>query len=85
MKPTADSRTHHVEGLLRQAAQAQRPSGRRYRAIQYLNSFDAKLNAVREAHSKMRPHRRPAKAKLESIAGGLDAWKGTDELVTHKR
>jgi hypothetical protein len=81
MKIINHTQIAHVDKLLRRAHSAARANTKNYRVCQYLNSFDAKLHATLEAYEAMRPHRRPHKAKLESIASGLDPWKGTNEPV----
>ena len=81
MKIISDIQTDHVDKLLKRACKAGRTSKRNYLVCQYLGSFDAKLHATLEAYDSMRPHCRPDKAKLPSIASGLDPRKGTDEPV----
>ena len=52
-----------------------------YLVRRYLNSFDAKLMAVRRAYEQLPPHLRPDKAELSAIAQHIDPWKGTSEQV----
>ncbi len=47
----------------------------------YLNSYSAKLAAAELALRAMKPHRRPPKALVPSIASALDAWTGATEEV----
>jgi hypothetical protein len=74
----------HARALLRKIRVA-RDAGKRkrvdYLGRQYLNSFDAKLTAVRKAYQKIKPYRRPDESELQAIAHCLDPWKGTKEEV----
>lgn len=74
----------HVARMLREIKKAHQ-AGKRYYANQvtneYLCSFDARYVAVVDASRKMKWSKRPHKAKLLSIAEGLNVRKGTNELV----
>ena len=70
--------------LLRLVRASGRFNQRTYGVCKYLSSHDAKLLATVEADKAMRRNLGAAghnKAELESIAGKLDPWKGTDEPV----
>jgi hypothetical protein len=81
MKIKTKSRIDHLEVLVRRVREASRINERIYRICTYLGSYDAKLNATLEASEAMKAPRRPDPEELPSIAGSLDAWKGTDEPV----
>jgi hypothetical protein len=72
----------HVSEMLLHAEKAHR-SGKqkrfRYFAAEYLNSYDARLMAVREAYRALNWGRRPEINALPGIAKSLDAWIGADE------
>jgi hypothetical protein len=74
----------HADGLLRKIRFAREDGKKKrvdYLGRLYLNSFDAKLMAVRRAYEQLPPHLRPDKAELPAIAQGIDPWKGTSEVV----
>ena len=80
----------HVDKLLkrvRDANEAGRVQERDYRIRAYLNSYDAKLQAVRRANQQFKFNQRFSKGELRAIAERLNPWKGTDEpaLVHLKR
>jgi hypothetical protein len=52
-----------------------------YWTRRYLNSGAAKRMAVNEAYRSIKPHRRPDKSILLSIAQKIDPWQGTTEDV----
>jgi hypothetical protein len=74
----------HVHELLREIRSA-RMAGKKkrvdYLVRLYLNSFDAKLMAVRRAYEQLPIHLRPDKAELPAIAQRIDPWKGSSEEV----
>jgi hypothetical protein len=47
----------------------------------YLDSYDAKLLAIRRANKKFKLNRRFDDKELQAMASGMDAWKGTTEEV----
>jgi hypothetical protein len=74
----------HVRQLLkrvRDANEAGRVQERDYRIREYLNSYDAKLQAVRRANHQFKFNQRFSKGELRAIAERLNPWKGTDEPV----
>jgi len=85
MKIDTKSRIDHLGVLLRRVREASRFTERTYRIRKYLGSYHARLHATFEAFDAMKTEDRPDPAKLESIANGLDAWKGTKEPVLEHR
>lgn len=67
-----DLRQAHLQGKRKRAAYLQR---------QYLNSFAARYVATKTAYETMKKGQRPPKASLFEFAEGLDAFRGTDEIV----
>lgn len=83
-KPSTKKSRFRVEKMLAQIASAHK-AGKYKKAkrlsIVYLRSFDARYGAVLEAYNALKPRNRPARKSLPAIARGLDAWKGTQEVV----
>jgi hypothetical protein len=86
---TLSHRERHVADMLHaihDAAIAKKIKKQRHLSHLYLNSFDAKLAALRCAFLSLKPHRRPTKEQLAIMARKLDAWQGTDEkAIAHYR
>jgi hypothetical protein len=84
VKPNPKKARSRVEKMLGQIAAAHK-AGKHKKAehlsIVYLRSFDARYVAVLEAYKALKPRHRPAPKSLPAIARGLDAWKGTQEVV----
>lgn len=47
----------------------------------YLNSYDARLTAVKLAFRRLKPHRRSASVDFNAVAEKLNPWTGTTEEV----
>ncbi len=78
------NRVEHAHALLRKIRFAREDGKKKrinYLGGLYLNSFDAKLMAVRRAYEQMTPHLRPDKAELRAIAQRIDPRQGTSEEV----
>jgi hypothetical protein len=75
----------HVRGMLRKIAKAHH-AGDQVRANKltgkYLGSLDARYVAAVQAYRGIKPHRRPERGALFEIAKNLNAWEGTQEMVT---
>jgi hypothetical protein len=78
------NQTEHARRLLRKIRFAREDGKKKrldYLGRLYLNSFGAKLMAVRRAYEHMPTHLRPDQADLPAIAKRIDPWKGTNEVV----
>ncbi len=77
--------TKHVDMMLnkiRAAHDANEHKREKHLIRGYLNSFDARVEAVRAALRSLNSHRRPKDTQVYSIVQTLDPWKGTEEPVT---
>ena len=80
----SDRAKHHAQRMLDRIREAHAAGKRKkadYLTQKYLQSYDAKYIATREALRGLAKSRRPSPALLPVIAEGLDAWQGTDEDV----
>jgi Reverse transcriptase (RNA-dependent DNA polymerase) len=74
----------HARALLRKIGAAHTAGQKKrvkYWGCAHLKSSDAKLMATLKGYLQMKAHRRPDKAELQTIANGIDPWKGTNEEV----
>jgi hypothetical protein len=74
----------HVQKILRRVRTARLAGGHnhaKYWTVRYLQSHHAKVLAVLAAYESIKPHRRPSKHLLPTIADRLDPWAGTAEPV----
>jgi hypothetical protein len=67
-------RAAHVAGKIRMRK-------RDHLIRRFVTSYDVRLSATRLALKKLKPHCRPDKKRLASIASGLNAWQGAQEPV----
>jgi hypothetical protein len=82
--PSSKKVARHVKMMLdriRAAHGANQRKLERHLICSYLNSFDARCEAVRAALRGLKPHRRPKATQVYSIVRSLDPWQGTEEPV----
>jgi hypothetical protein len=81
---TNNKAERHVAKMLSSAASAHLNGEQKrfhYHSSAYLNSYDARRMAVRQAYEALRPNCRPAIGTLPALAATLDPWSGTNEPV----